>query len=112
MRFPSMVTAALWGLDLGLFFTTWFTFAGDWLLVIVAIITREPMYGAALFSVYWLGRALSVWFAPLLLQDARATPQLMSSIRAHRWAFQRLHVVGLAWGITVLIIWLAQGAQA
>ncbi len=112
MRFPSTVTAILWGLDLGLFFTTWFTFAGDWLLVIVAIITREPAYGAVLFSAYWLGRALSVWIAPLLLQDTRATPQLMDSIRAHRWMFQRLHAVGLAWGITVLLVWLAQGTLA
>ncbi len=112
MRFPSTVTAVLWGLDLGLFFTTWFTFAGDWLLVIVAIIARDPAYGAVLFSAYWLGRVLSVWFAPLLSQDARATPQLMDSIRVHRGGFQRLHAVGLAWGITVLIIWLAQGTPA
>ena len=104
MRFPSTVTAVLWGLDLGLFFTTWFTFAGDWLLVIVAIITREPMYGAALFGVYWFGRVLSVWLAPLLLQDAKAIPQLLDSIIRQGRLFQRLHALGVTFGSSVLIV--------
>lgn len=106
--FPSTWAAALWGFDLGLVFTTWFTFAGVWLLVIVAILIGSPQFGAALFTAYWLGRALSVWIAPMLLSDATATPQLLDEIVAQYRLFQRMHVVGLAWSIMVLIVWLTQ----
>lgn len=105
--FPGSVAAILWGLDLGLTFTTRLTFSGVWLVAGVAVIIGEPSFGAALFLLYWLGRALSVWIAPLLMPDANATPWVMDVIYAHYRLFQRVHVLGLAWSVAVLIIWLA-----
>lgn len=107
--FHGTLTAALWGLDLGLIFTTWLTFSGVWLLVIVTILTGESSFGATLFVLYWLGRALSVWLTPLLLQDASATSLLLGEITRQQRLFQRIHAVGLAWSVVVLIAWFAYG---
>ncbi|HEX9941070.1 MAG TPA: hypothetical protein VGG03_03575 [Thermoanaerobaculia bacterium] len=109
--FRSPVAAALWGFDVGFLFTTWFTLAGVWLLVAVAFLAREPWFGTLLFAIYWLGRALSVWVAPLLLEDAASTPRLLAAIEEHRSFVQRVHVLALAWALGVLVAILTQGAR-
>lgn len=106
---PGTVAAVLWGLDLGLFFTTYFTFAGAWLLVILAILMSEPGFGAALFVVYWLGRALSIWVSPLLMPNAGATPQLLDSIYGQYRLFRGIHVMGLVWSVIVFFYWTVRG---
>lgn len=108
--FPSTVAAVLWGLDVGLVFTTQLTFAGIWLLIAVAILVGSPTFGAALFATYWLGRSLSVWLAPLLLRDASAISQLLASIVGQRRLARRIHAAGLAWAVVVLGAALIRGS--
>jgi hypothetical protein len=103
---PGTAAAVLWGLDLGLIFTTWLTFSGAWLLAVVAALVGAPAFGAALFVIYWLGRAVSVWIAPLLMPDANATSRVMDGLNRQYRLFQRIHVLGLVWSMIVLIIWL------
>ncbi|HEV3000790.1 MAG TPA: hypothetical protein VGW75_08650 [Solirubrobacteraceae bacterium] len=91
----SPVAAALWGLHVGLTVTTWFTFAGVWLLVVVAVLFADPAFGAAVFAAFWAGRTLSVWIAPLLVADVAHTPELLDAVDDRRRAFQLTHVVGL-----------------
>lgn len=107
--FSGTVAATLWGFDLGLVFTARLTFSGVWLLVAVAMLVGEPAFGSALFVLYWLGRALSVWIAPLLMPDADATPWVLDVIYRHYRLFQRIHVLGLVWSTVVLIVWLSKG---
>jgi len=107
--FPDTVAAALWGFDLGMVFTTWLTFSGIWILFVVVTLIGEPVFGAVLFVWYWLGRALSVWIAPLLMENANATPELMDGISEHYMLFQRIHVLGLVWSVLVLFLWFAYG---
>lgn len=90
MRRP--IAALFWGFDLGLIFTTWFTFAGTWLIVGLAVISGNPMVGAALFVAYWLGRALSIWIFPFAMKDANDTPLLLDGINAEHRTLQRVHV--------------------
>jgi len=109
IRFQSTVAAILWGLDLGLSFSTRLTFSGVWVLALAAIFAGDPAFGALLLALYWLGRALSVWSAPLLLPHANATAQLLHAI-AHQWTFfQRIHAWGLAWIVVVLFVFLVGG---
>lgn len=107
--FPRTLAATLWGLDLGLIFITRLTFSGVWLLAVVALLTGEPAFGAALFGLYWLGRALSVWIAPLLMQDTASTPQLMDGIAGEYRLFRRVHVLGLIWSVVALFAWFTYG---
>ena len=107
--FSSPVAAGLWGFDLGLVFSTWLTFSGVWLLVVIAMLGGEAGFGATLFGVYWLGRVLSVWIAPHLMPDSGATSRLMDAISGQYRLFQRIHIVGLAWVVVVFVFWLANG---
>lgn len=109
MAFPSTLAAALWGLDIGLVFTTRLTFAGVWLLATVAFFAGGGPYGALLFTLHWLGRALAVWLAPLVLPDAGATPRLLGAIAEERGLLRRLHALGLAWAIVALVAWAVRG---
>jgi len=107
--FPRKVAAMLWGLDLGLTFTTRITFSGVWVLAIVTILIGKPAFGAALFVLYWLGRALSLWIAPLLMPDSSSTDWVQERIYGQYSLFRRIHAFGLVITVVILSIWLARG---
>lgn len=110
-RYGARVSAALWGLDLGLTFTTWLGGAGAWVLAVVTFVVGEPVLGAALFVGYWLGRALPVWVGPLLMRNATDAPVLMESLetRNQQRLFRAVHVAGVVWSVAVIAIWLVVG---
>jgi hypothetical protein len=110
-RFGPTSSALLWGLDLGLLFTTRFTFAGIWFLVVLAVAVQSPLLGATLFLVYWAGRAASVWIAPLLLEDANAGPDVLDAVRRHHRLFRQIHVAALALA-TAVLLWSLAAAPA
>lgn len=87
--------AVLWGLDLGTVVSTRFTFAGIWVLVLLPFLTADPVLGGLAFLTYWIGRAVSVWIAPLLIVERTSVLDLMDAISARRRAFRSSHVVGL-----------------
>lgn len=106
--FPRKVAAMLWGLDLGLTFTTRLTFSGVWVLVIVTILVGKPAFGAALFALYWLGRVLSLWIAPLLMPDSASTDWVLERIYGQYRLFRRIHVFGLVLAVIILSAWLVR----
>lgn len=107
--FPRKVAAMLWGLDLGLTFTTRITFSGVWVLVIVTILVGKPAFGAVLFVLYWLGRALSLWIAPVLMPDSLSIDWVQERIYGQYSLFRRIHVFGLVITVVILSTWLARG---
>ena len=108
-RYGFRGAAILWGLDLGLVFTTWLTFSGVWVLAAIAFLAAEPALGAALFAAYWLGRALSVWIAPLLMDRATDTPRLLATLHDQSRLFRSSHVVALACAVLVVGSWTLTG---
>lgn len=100
------LAAALWGFDLGLIFTTWSTFSGVWVLAVLGLVSRSPALGAALFVAYWLGRALSVWLAPLMLARGRSTPTLLEALAGLLRLVRQIHVAGIVLSVAVLITML------
>jgi hypothetical protein len=105
--FSPPVAATLWGLDLGLLVTTRLTFSGTWLLILLPLLMQDAMLGALLLLAYWLGRALVIWIAPLLFEDASSTPRVLEEINDHYRLFQLVHVVGLGLVIAFLASSLA-----
>lgn len=93
--FPRVIAAALWGLDLGLVFSTKLTFSGAFLLATLAFFQGEHLFGGTLFVTYWIGRALSVWIAPLLIPTGADTAYLQARIYSQRALFKQLHFAGL-----------------
>jgi hypothetical protein len=97
--FHPVVAAALWGLDLGLVLTTRQAFSGAWPIVVLAVCLASPAMGAGLIGSYWLGRLAPVWIVPVLLRDAGDTHRLLTHLFGHHWLLQRIHVIGLIWGV-------------
>jgi hypothetical protein len=108
-RWPPTLAAIGWGFDLGLVYTTRFTFPGIWFLTIVAVVARSPGFGAGLFAAYWIGRAGSVWLGPALMRDARETPELLEAVQAHSPLIEKTHVAALVMGVAVLTIAVGTG---
>jgi hypothetical protein len=101
---PRLAANALWGADLGLAFTTRITFSGPWLPAALAFVGGRSDVGAALFVLYWLGRAISVWIAPLLIPHANDVPDLLDRIEASTLGFRAMHVLALlSWPILLLV---------
>ena len=110
-RWGPTVTPALWGLDLGLTFTTWLNFSGVWLLAAVVFVIGEPTYGVAVFTLYWAGRALPLWIAPSLVATPAATENLLALIQQRRDWLRLSHAAGLAAATLVLSVVLATSSS-
>lgn len=99
--------AAMWGFDIGFVVTTWLTFSGVVVLLVAAIAIGNPFHSAALMLMYWLGRALPVWLAPIALSSSNETRLLLRAINAQAQMFHRVHIVGVIWlgiGLVVLLL--------
>jgi hypothetical protein len=94
----------MWGLHIGFGFATRVTYGGFWVLVIVALVLGNPLFSAMLMLLYWLGRALPVWIAPLLLgadSERAAMPAESQEV------YHRITAFGLMWVacVAVLFAW-------
>jgi hypothetical protein len=103
-RFGALAASTLWGFDLGLVVTTWFTFAGVWVLLATAFLVQDPVLGSALLLAYWLGRAASVWIGPLLLEDAGQTPWMLDEINNRRRSFRSISLLGVGLLLSALLL--------
>lgn len=103
--------AILWGVDVGLFVTTWQSLAGTWLVPLLALLGASPGFGAALLTAYWAGRASSVWIAPLMVPRGAPIPELTEALGASRRAARFVHVAVLAWAAVVVLAIAAQGSS-
>lgn len=106
---PAPVAAALWGLDLGLVFTTWLTFAGPWLLAALAMLSGDVLFATVLFLAHWLGRSASVWLAPLIVRTAADRLMVIEGLTARRQIFRWLRVAGTAWAAVIFLVIGATG---
>lgn len=93
----------LWGLDIGLVFTTWLAWAGALWLVAVAALSGNPLLGAALMAVFWLGRALPVVVGPWLLPSAAVAPWIDAAVEPLRPAFTWVHAL-VTLGASALLV--------
>jgi hypothetical protein len=104
-RFGTRVEPLLWGLDLGLFFTTHLTLMGVWLLPVAAVLAVDPVPATALFVAYWLGRAMpTMLVGPLLLRGANGTAQLLATVSVHGPALRMVHASALASGALLVLL--------
>jgi hypothetical protein len=96
----------LWGADLGFVFTTYLTLLGVWVLAAAALASAQIAAGAVLMGSYWLGRALAVWLAPLVLDGPASTARLLDEIGHEEALLQLVHVGGIHLMAIVATTWL------
>jgi hypothetical protein len=98
------LAAALWGADLGLIFSTWFTFSGPVVISAVVLAHRNAITGAIFIGSYWVGRALTVWYSPMLFADANATLGVLHWVHERRKWFACAQVTGIAFATALTLI--------
>lgn len=96
--------AALWGLDLGLTFSTWLTFAGAWVIAAAALSSASWTVGGGIFMAYWAGRLGSVLLAPAFVRNLRDLPALLDHLNGRTHWARRTHVAGLITMIAALLV--------
>jgi cytochrome c biogenesis protein CcdA len=90
-----MTAAVLWGIDIGLVLTTWFTFSGAWFVIALALLAGGPAQGALILLAYWSGRSLSVWLAPMMAVDAVHVPEFLDALESSRGQARLIHTLAL-----------------
>lgn len=106
--YPASFAAALWGFDIGLVFSTWFTFAGVWAVLAAAVAFKSVVVGMGVMLAYWAGRSLSVWLGPMLFEDANATPLVLERVAAKADMFRLIHLVALVYLVAVVTVGVTQ----
>ncbi|PWT88614.1 MAG: hypothetical protein C5B54_10375 [Acidobacteria bacterium] len=104
-EFGFVGASALWGFHIGLGFATRVNYGGFWAIVAVIMALGSSRYGATLMLVYWLGRVLPVWLAPVLNWSGSDSSHLPGEILAADWVYHRLSAAALLWsgGIALLL---------
>ncbi|HWM01608.1 MAG TPA: hypothetical protein VNP92_04650 [Actinophytocola sp.] len=105
-RYGGHTTAMLWGLDLGTVVSTRFTFAGTWVLILLPLLTGDPLLGVLAFASCWLGRVATVWIGPLFVPPGGSVVDLMDAIDTQHRPLRLTQVLGIALLIGY-IVWTA-----
>jgi len=104
-RFGPTVAALLWGADLGFTFTTWFTYAGGAIVIVLAFASSQPTVGMTLILCYWAGRALNVWFGPYLFTSRDTSHELcLINVQARRLQLMHAAALGALAAVIVYIV--------
>jgi hypothetical protein len=96
-EFGFIGSAAMWGAHIGLGFATRITYGGYWVLVVAAVASGKPSYGATLLLVYWFGRTFSVWIAPAISRYGIESHALPKAILSAGTVSRRLVGLTLCW---------------
>jgi len=94
-RLPFPVAWTIWGLHLGLTFTTWMTVPGPLVLGAIAVVSRQPTFAAALFAAHWLGRTVPIWASPAIYESTADTTSVVAAVARARGLLRVVHTVGL-----------------
>ena len=94
-RMPFPVAWTIWGLHLGLTFTTWMTVPGPVVLGGIAIVGGQPAFAAVLFAAHWFGRTVPIWSSPAIYESASETSAVVAAAASQRGLLRVVHLVGL-----------------
>jgi hypothetical protein len=103
-RFGLRPAAILWGLDIGLVFTTYLNYSGVLVLTVAVVLIHQALLGAIVFLGYWIGRVLSVLIAPMFLRADEDGVRLFLTVQARRALLRSAQVAGLCCCITWCLV--------
>jgi hypothetical protein len=99
--FGQISSGLMWGLHIGLGFSTWMNYGGPYALIAAILLgltgVTEIRDGALLMSVYWLGRAMSAWMAPCMVpRNGSAVLTILGQSHASGSLQRLITTIGLA----------------
>src|SRR5215831_5837052 len=94
-QFGALGAATMWGLHLSLGFFTRVNYGGFWMLAVLALGLGSPGTGALLLGGHWLGKALSVWVAPLALRTSADGSEVLGIWEMDTRHYRRVQALGL-----------------
>jgi hypothetical protein len=109
-EFGPLGAATMWGLHLSLGFFTRVNYGGFWLVTLLALGIGSPGIGALLVGGHWLGKALSVWVAPLALRTSADGSEVVGIWDTDAGHYRRVQALGLVAVGVVLAVWLSMRA--
>jgi hypothetical protein len=109
-QFGPLGAATMWGLHLSLGFFTRVNYGGFWMLTLIALGLGSPSTGALLMGGHWVGKALSVWVAPLALPTSADGSEVVGIWESDARHYRRVQALGLLATGTVLAVWLTMPA--
>ena len=102
----------LWGLDIGLGFSTWIAFGGWWAMILCIVYFHNLAVGVALCGGYWLGRAIPTILAPEVSRGcgrhAHFARCLGDAFRSERQLYVQLQQGGLVVVLVSLVFTIAR----
>ncbi|HEY4027750.1 MAG TPA: hypothetical protein VGO86_15090 [Candidatus Dormibacteraeota bacterium] len=105
-QFGPLGAATMWGLHLSLGFFTRVNYGGFWMLTLLALGLGRPGLGALLMGGHWVGKALSVWVAPLALGTSADGSEVVGIWDSDIRHYRRVQALGLVAAGAVLAVWL------
>jgi hypothetical protein len=102
-EFGFTMASAMWGFHLGMGFATYVTYGGFFILVATAVAVGDPGFGVTLMILYWLGRAMPVWVAPIAWPISVAD-ELPQAILADRLFIRRSAAIALLWSACLAML--------
>jgi len=105
-QFGPLGAATMWGLHLSFGFFTRVNYGGFWVLTLLALGLGSPGLGALLMGGHWLGKALSVWVAPLALGTSADGSEVVGTWDGDVRHYRRIQALGLVATGAVLAVWL------
>jgi hypothetical protein len=105
-KFGPLGAATMWGLHLSLGFFTRVNYGGFWLLTVLTLGLASPRMGALLMGGHWVGKALSVWLAPLALRTSADGSEVVGIWDTDPRHYRRVQALGLVAAGIVLTVWL------
>ena len=71
----------------------------------------DVKFGVIMLGAFWLGRAVPVWIAPMLIADVRGVDNLVEAVRDSRRDFARIHLLGVAACVVALVVLLGTSTE-
>lgn len=95
-------TMLLWGIDLGLGFSTIRVAALYWVVALMVIALASPLTGATILSSYGLALALNLCFGVVVLEIISGTPPPLRALQLFSLLKRSLAVILLLWSAFLL----------
>lgn len=92
-QFGFVPAAAMWGSHIGIGFITVISHGGIFLVAIMSLILDT--YGKYLLALFWIGRTLPIWLAPVLAREVRHGHLVQEELLQPRTTHRLVSVVGL-----------------